>query len=96
MESDPIPTDEGVYSPAPPDTRAYTEVGNFTVDGETFDVRRRDDDGVLEYDWVSGPNHGYGFNTFGSTELLSHDHHVASIRDFLSAVDPATGYLSDP
>lgn len=37
MESDRNPIDEGwAYAPAPQDTRTYTELGNFTVDGETL------------------------------------------------------------
>lgn len=97
MESDCDPTDEGlVYVPASalPDTHTYTDLGNFTVDGETFAVRRRDD-GAVHYDWISGFNDGYGFSSFGSSEPLSPEQHVASIRDFLSAIDPATGYFYD-
>lgn len=95
--SDHNPAGEGwVYAPAPPDMRSYTELGNFTVDGETFAVRRRDDDGAMHYDWISGPNDGYGFSSSGSSDPLSHDQHVDSIRDFLSAIDPATGFFYDP
>lgn len=97
MESDRNPTDEGwFYAPAPPDMRTYRELGNFTVDGETFAVRRSDGDGSTHYDWISGPNDGYGFSTFGSPEPLSHEQRLASIRDFLAGIDPATGYLYDP
>lgn len=100
MENDRNPMDEGVfYAPAPPDTRSYTALGNFTVDGETFTVRQRDDDGSAHYDWITGPNDGYGFSAFslgsGSNEI-SYEQHVASIRDFLAGIDPATGYLPDP
>ncbi|MDR6867975.1 hypothetical protein J2Y69_002583 [Microbacterium resistens] len=97
MESDRDATeDEGVtYVPlsALPDADTYTDVGTFTVDGETFVVRRRDDDGSNHYDWVSGPNDGYGFSVFGGFEPFPHERHVAAIRDFLAAIDPATGYL---
>ncbi len=99
MERDRDPTDEDwVYVPASalPDTRTYTDLGNFTVDGETFAVRRRDDDGSTHYDWISGPNDGYGFSTFGGPGPISHERHVAAIRDFLAGIDPATGYLSYP
>jgi hypothetical protein len=96
MDSDPTPTDAGgFYTTAPPDTQSYTELGDFAVDGETFQVRRRDSDGSIHYDWISGPNEGYGFSTFGGHGPVSHDHHEASIRDFLSAIDPATGYFFD-
>ena len=97
MESDRRPADEGwVYVPAPPDMRTSTDLGNFIVDGETFAVRRRDEDGAILYNWVSGPNDGYGFNTLGSGEPVTYEQHVAAIRDFLSSIDPATGYFHDP
>jgi hypothetical protein len=94
MDSDPTPTEpDGFYVPSPPETEAYTELGDFTVDGETFQVRRRDSDGSIHYDWISGPNEGYGFSSFGGLGPVSHEYHDASIRDFLSAIDPATGYF---
>ncbi|MCC3272547.1 hypothetical protein MUK71_13560 [Arthrobacter zhangbolii] len=97
MESDRHPADEGwVFAPAPPDTSTYTGLGTITVDGETFAVRRRDEDGTILYDWVSGPNNGYGFNALGRREPPTHQQHVAAIRDFLSSIDPATGYFHDP
>lgn len=93
MQSDRSPSDEGgFYAPAPPDTHTYTGLGSFALDGETFAARRRDD-GSMHYDWVSGPNEGYGFSTSGGPEPLSREEHLASIRDFLSAIDPATGYF---
>jgi hypothetical protein len=66
------------------------------VDGETFAVRTSPDDGAIHYDWVSGPNDGYGFSTSGGIEPLSRERHLDRIRDFLAGIDPATGYLSDP
>ena len=97
MESEANPTAEGgFYAPLPPDMRAYLEHGNITVEGQTFAVRTRIEDGSTHYDWISGPNHGYGFSTSGGPSLLSLDQHSASIRDFLSGIDPATGYLADP
>ena len=92
MESDREPTRAGgFYAPVPSDTR-YVELGNVTVDGETFTVRRSDD-GATHHDWISGPNDGYGFSTFGGTEPIGHARDIADIRDFLAAIDPATGYL---
>lgn len=96
MESQRNAMGDGAYVPAPPETRIYRELGTFTVDGETFEVRSCDDDGSTHYDWASGPNDGYGFSTFGSPEPLSHEQRVASIRDFLVGLDPVTGYLLDP
>ncbi len=65
------------------------------VDGEVFDVAvRRDRPGHYYFDWVSGPNSGYGFVTgisdgrvMGSAEIEE------SIRNFLSLVDRETGYI---
>lgn len=97
MASEHDPTDEGwVYVPssAAPDTDTYTGLGNVTVDGETFAVRRRDSDGSHHYDWISGPNDGYGFSVSGGP--VGQERHVATIRDFLAGIDPATGYLSYP
>ena len=99
MQSDRDPQDEGwVYVPssASPDAHTYTDLGTVTVDGETFAVRTRDEDGSLHYDWISGPNDGYGFSSSGGPGLLSREWHEAAIRDFLSGIDPATGYLSYP
>lgn len=98
MESDRDPTDEGgVYGPtsAMPDTDTYTDLGNLAVDGETFAVRRRDDDGSNHYDWISGPNGGYGFSSSGNFEPISHEQHLTAIRGFLASIDPATGYVYD-
>jgi len=83
-----------VPTSALPDTRAFTELAELTVDGETFIVRKSEPDGAFHYDWISGPNDGYGFSTSGRSTPVSNEHHKAAIRDFLSAVDPATGYLS--
>ena len=96
MEDDREPTHEGwVYVPTSsfPDLDAYTDLGTFLVDGETFAVRTRDSDGSNHYDWISGPNNGYGFSVSGSAEPRSREKHIAAIRDFLAAIDPATGYL---
>jgi hypothetical protein len=70
----------------------YTDLGTLDVDGETFAVRRRDEDGSAHYDWISGPNPGYGFSTSGSGQE-SREHHATAIRGFLASIDPATGYL---
>lgn len=99
VESDRDPTsDDWVYVPvsAAPDTHTFSELGDVTVDGETFAVRRSDPDGAIHYFWVSGPNDGYGFSTSGRSMPLTHEYHEAAIRDFLAGVDPATGYLAEP
>jgi hypothetical protein len=64
------------------------------VDGEVFSVSV--DRGGTHYEWMSGPNPGYGF-TVGPTRArpMSLDEHRALARDFLAQVDPATGYIED-
>jgi len=95
VEGESEPT-EWHWSPLPPDTHRYVELGALVVDGETFAVRRRDD-GSIHYDWISGPNDGYGFSVLGATGTeRGNEYHVAHIRDFLAGIDPATGYLSYP
>ena len=63
------------------------------VDGERFAVRRASDGGTA-YDWLSGPNRGYGFGSSG-TPHRSRESHRESIRTFLAQIDPATGYIGD-
>lgn len=97
MDNDRNPAGEGwVPATVPPDTRTFTDLGEFTVDGETFSVRRSDEDRTTHYDWISGPNEGYGFSSFSSSpELDGHDDHVTAIRDFLAMIDPATRFIGN-
>lgn len=60
------------------------------VDGEVFEVRPGEHGGT-HYDWLSGPNPGYGFS---SSAPISADHE-RHILVFLSMVDPETGYIED-
>lgn len=63
------------------------------VDGELFDVSVVTP-GQYQFDWVSGPNPGYGFGSAtsdGSPE--SRAVMEESIRSFLAQVDPKTGYI---
>jgi hypothetical protein len=67
----------------------------MVVDGEHFDVMERaGEPGVYELRWISGPNEGYGFatSTYSGEEQTDAELEDA-IRDFLSQVDPATGYV---
>ncbi len=64
-----------------------------TVDGEVFAVRDLGDRGT-QYDWLSGPNPGYGFGTSGAAGLTV-EQHRAHIRDFLAQIDPSTGFLGE-
>jgi len=77
-----------ILQPAEPPDRV-------TVDGEVFDVTTQPDHpGHYHYAWISGPNPGYGFSAASSDGRPSGmvDHEEA-IRNFLSHVDPETGYL---
>ena len=96
METDRDGAGDIVYAPssALPNAHTYTELGHFTVDGEAFTARRTED-GSIHYDWISEPNDGYGFSVFCGPGPLSPERHGADIREFLSAVDPATGYFYD-
>ncbi|GAA3092480.1 catechol 2,3-dioxygenase-like lactoylglutathione lyase family enzyme [Kribbella aluminosa] len=65
------------------------------VDGERFEVSTREGHpGTFDYTWLTGPNPGYGFTESGSSDhtRTDADHHRA-IGDFLSGINPATGYL---
>ena len=65
------------------------------VDGEVFGVSASPT-GHDVYDWLSGPNAGYGFSSWSSDRSPSTmTDHEDAIRDFLSAIDPETGYIGD-
>lgn len=65
------------------------------VDGEQFVVHPSSDDGAAYYyDWLSGPNRGYGFSSSGPPNPTLARHRDA-IRGFLSMIDPNTGYIAD-
>ena len=63
------------------------------VDGERFAIRRAGDGGTA-YDWLSGPNTGYGFGSSGKPNR-SGEEHRESIRVFLGMIDPSTGYIGN-
>ena len=63
------------------------------VDGERFAIRRAVDGGTA-YDWLSGPNKGYGFSS-SAIPNRSVEEHRESIRAFLAMIDPNTGYIGD-
>lgn len=66
-----------------------------TVDGEEWVVRARDSEpGAYSFDWVSGPNPGYGFSSKESDgHACTEDELNEAIRGFLADIDPATGFL---
>lgn len=76
---------------------SYDETIELTVDGERFRVGRRSGEPcTYDYTWLTGPNDGYGFTTSLNAEhTMTDEEHEASIRDFLSGIDPETGHLAD-
>ncbi len=71
-----------------------TEV--LEVDGERFllsEYLPSGDRHGYGYEWLTGPNQGYGFGSFGPK--LSLPEHEVSIHQFLADIDPETGYLSE-
>ena len=89
-----MPTDDavpGLY--VGPDDQPGPLLHTLDVDGQTFEVRRNPRGGT-DYEWVSGRNDGYGFGSSAAADLPV-EHHVDSIRSFLSMIDPATGYIAD-
>ena len=91
-------TDEDERDEAVPGLYLGTYAGHgrllytLQVDGETFTVRSRGDS--IDYDWISGPNEGYGFSSSGGI-YDSREAHEESIRGFLGMIDPATGFIAD-
>lgn len=76
----------------------------LVVDGESFLVTLAPNGGAI-FTWTSGPNEGYGFSVPRSFSLfgdpgqapppLTRQQQENLIRNFLSGIDPATGYLSE-
>jgi hypothetical protein len=63
------------------------------VDGELFEVLAGQT-GSDEYEWISGPNQGYGFGSSRSDRTPSTmEDHEEAIRNFLSMVDRETGFI---
>lgn len=68
-------------------------VSTLDVDGERFTVRASRTGGT-NYEWLNGPNEGYGYGTSASPTRPVEEHQE-DIRNFLSMVDPRTGYIED-
>jgi hypothetical protein len=67
----------------------------MVVDSEVFEVAEAPGQpGAFHYSWTSGPNPDYGFT---SVPTLGHQfsirEHEAAIREFLSSINPETGYI---
>ena len=78
-----------------PATSAAEPPLRVSVDGEQFEIRASPDrPGQYHYDWISGPNAGYGFTSaFADGRPSSMSDHEEAIRNFLSMVDPETGHI---
>lgn len=76
-----------------PEGRSGPVLFTLRVDGEVFAVRRSAGGGT-SYDWLSGPNMGYGFGSSGAP-ARSAEEHREHIRTFLAMINPATGYIGD-
>ena len=96
---DKSPSGDGNGPPAVPAVYRGTEASpgpvllTLDVDGERFAIRRAGDGGTA-YDWLSGPNEGYGFGSSGTPNRPVEEHRD-SIRAFLAMIDPDTGYIGD-
>lgn len=71
------------------------EPPSVSVDGELFEVvASRERPGHYHFDWLSGPNKGYGFGSASSDgSAMTERQMEASIQGFLVQVDPETGYI---
>ena len=91
------PADSAGPGLAPPDPGGAASEQFIIVGRERFRVRLRPRRGPryeYHYDWLTGPNNGYGFGMSGPFEH-SDDDHKAQIQDFLADIDPSTGYLRE-
>ena len=92
------PSDDGDGPPDVPAVYRGTEgrpgpvLFLLDVDSERFAIRRAGDG--TTYDWLSGPNKGYGFGSSGPPNRSAEEHRE-SIRAFLAMIDPDTGYIGD-
>ena len=77
-----------------PETDRDGDVPSLTleVDGEVFSLRPGESGGT-DYTWLTGPNLGYGFSVSPAADDVAQ--HRTNIRDFLSMIDPRTGYIGE-
>ncbi|WP_156954107.1 hypothetical protein [Brachybacterium phenoliresistens] len=67
----------------------------YEVDGERFEVEERSP-GNYAYRWVSHRDPQYGFSVAVSGGgAMTPSGHREHIREFISLVDPVTGYIED-
>ena len=81
-----------LHARLPPDRRSRSTIGSGRA-WTRFTIRQAGDGGTA-YDWLSGPNKGYGFGSSG-TPNRSVEEHREGIRAFLAMINPNTGYIGD-
>ncbi|WP_406435736.1 hypothetical protein OHB00_16885 [Streptomyces sp. NBC_00631] len=74
---------------------AANEPWRMSVDGEEFEVSQPDGrPGDYSFTWLTGPDPQYGFGLSTRPPVQAGRAFLEeSIRDFLSQVDPDTGYI---
>lgn len=75
--------------------RFMAEPREITVLGETFVVSEGDTPAVLNVEWISGRNAGYGFTSNRSGNPVTDEEIEILIRAFLAQVDDRTGYIGE-
>jgi hypothetical protein len=83
---------EGPALPGIAPEEAAAPATQLECDGEIFELRP-DQFGGTHDTWLTGPNPGYGFSVSPTSDETAQ--HQANIRDFLSMIDPNTGYIAD-
>ena len=68
-------------------TEIRTIAESFEVDDDTFRIQSNGD-ALYRYEWLTGPNPGYGFSIWDDSAIVSADRHRDAIVDFLSRLDP--------
>ncbi|WP_197037715.1 MULTISPECIES: hypothetical protein [Actinomycetes] len=99
-----------VIDPAAPDDTVPRLPITLTVDGQTFTITERDGGHDYNWDTGPNPGYGFSESALMTAEVPADraterrppprrfdtlGHYRNSIRDFLSSIDPDTGYLED-
>jgi hypothetical protein len=65
------------------------------VDRERFSIRRAGGGGTA-YDWLSGPNEGYGFGSSGTPNRPAEEHHRHRHERVVELALPRASFRPDP